>query len=87
VWGIALLLILTRVKGSRYWITAALVGAIAPTLVAGLVVAPLKGHAIPPDARMSMVVLGLIVNAAWGLGTALFARLLLRSRNASVRGT
>lgn len=74
VWGILLGLLLTRMSGARYWITALVVGAIAPTLVAGLVVAPLKGQ--PAGGDMKMLVTGLVVNAAWGLGTAAIYRLL-----------
>ncbi|HVR38439.1 MAG TPA: hypothetical protein VMU84_05035, partial [Thermoanaerobaculia bacterium] len=43
VWGILLGAILMRVRSSRaYWLIAIVFGAIAPTLVAGLVVMPLK---------------------------------------------
>lgn len=74
VWGIALMLLIAGRRNAIYWTMAALVGAIAPTLVAGLIISPLKGQPIPADARASMLVMGLIVNAAWGLGTAAFAR-------------
>jgi hypothetical protein len=73
VWGILLWLVLRRRKESTYWTMALLFGAIAPTLVAGLVVAPLKHQ--PTPRGWQMIVLGLIVNAAWGLGTAFFLRL------------
>ena len=81
VWGVILLFVLPRSAKSAYWLLAIAIGAIAPTLVAGLVVAPLKGLSIPADARGAMLLLGLIVNGAWGLGTAVFARLMLRNRN------
>ena len=73
VWGILLWLVIRRRSQSSYWTIALLFGAIAPTLVAGFVVAPLK-H-VPTPRGWQMVVLGLAVNAAWGLGTALFLRL------------
>lgn len=76
VWGILLGLILERTRGAKYWILAAVIGAIAPTLVAVLVVAPLKGMQTGGNARL--LVTGLIVNAAWGLATALFYRLMQR---------
>ena len=78
VWGIVLGLLLTRMHGARYWIVAAVFGAIAPTLVAGFVVAPLKGQASGGSAKLAIT--GLVVNAAWGLGTAAIYRL-LRGRN------
>ena len=63
VWGIILGLILDRITSRRkYWLVALVFGAIAPTLVAGLVVAPLKGQPAGGDAKMLAV--GLLVNAA-----------------------
>lgn len=78
VWGPILGLVLSRTRGPSFWIVALLFGAIAPTLVAGLVVAPLKDQPAGGDAKM--IVTGLIVNAAWGLGTAALFRL-MRGRN------
>jgi hypothetical protein len=73
VWGLILGLVLTRVKSpAAYWATAVIFGAIAPTAVAMLVVAPLKGQPIHPAPKM--LVTALLVNAAWGLGTALLGR-------------
>jgi hypothetical protein len=77
VWGILLGLILNRARGTRYWVLAIVIGAIAPTLVAAFVVAPLKGVAVGGNATMLMV--GLIVNAVWGVMTALFYRLMSRT--------
>lgn len=74
VWGILLGLILERVRGRTYWWVAAIVGAIAPTLVAGLVVAPLKGQAAGAGPMLFLV--GLIINGVWGLMTALLFRLM-----------
>lgn len=74
VWGILLGLLLARMRGTPYWITAVVFGAIAPTLVAIFLVAPLKGQAAGGDVKMAVA--GLVVNAAWGLGTAAIFRLL-----------
>ena len=74
VWGIILLLIIQRQRGARYWLIAAIVGSIAPTLVAGLVIAPLRGQQLQGD-KASLLVMGLLVNLAWGLGTALLIKL------------
>ena len=72
VWGIILGLILWRMRGAKYWTLATAIGAIAPTLVAGLVVAPLKG--LPTPKGTNLIVTGLVVNAVWGLMTAVFYR-------------
>ncbi|HUR81414.1 MAG TPA: hypothetical protein VM733_11645, partial [Thermoanaerobaculia bacterium] len=74
VWGIILGLILVRARGARYWWIALIAGAIAPTLVAGLVVAPLKG--MPVGGNPKLLMAGLIINGVWGLVTALFYRLM-----------
>ena len=76
VWGILLGLILERTRGARYWGLAIIIGAIAPTLVAGLVVAPLKG--MQGGISTKLLATGLIVNAAWGLATAAFYRVMTR---------
>lgn len=79
VWGILLRLVLARRRGAAYWLIALVFGAIAPTLVAAFVVAPLKGQ--PAGGNAKLAVTGLLVNAAWGVGTALFARVLRSSSN------
>lgn len=78
LWGIILGLVLLRLRGAPYWIVAVIFGAIAPSLVAGFVVAPLKG--MPAGGNAKLLATALIVNAAWGLGTAAFERL-MRGRN------
>jgi hypothetical protein len=77
VWGIILGLILRRARGTNYWVMATVIGAIAPTLVAILVVAPLKGMTATGNPS-KLIVTGLIVNAVWGLMTAVFYRLMSR---------
>lgn len=77
VWGIILGLILLRARGAKYWVLAAAIGAIAPTLVAAFVVAPLKGMQTGGNVG-KLLTIGLIVNAAWGLATAAFYRLMER---------
>lgn len=75
VWGVILALVVARMNGAKYWGTALLFGGIAPTLVAAFVVAPLKGQPAP-DAKFFLG--GFLINAAWGLGTALLALLFAR---------
>jgi hypothetical protein len=78
VWGVVMVFCLLRIRGiAAFFIAATLFGAILPTLVAGFVVAPLKG--LPRGSSPSMAMVGLLVNAAWGLETAVVYRLLHRS--------
>ena len=77
VWGIVMIPIIARVRSEAgYWIAAIVFGAIFPSLVAKFVVMPLKGA--PAGGGVNMLIMGLAVNAAWGLGTALLYRLFNR---------
>jgi hypothetical protein len=71
VWGIALAAALAKVRGTRFIVAAAIFGAVLPTLVAWLVVAPLKGQPIAAGLAPMAMLIGPIVNAAWGLGTGI----------------
>lgn len=73
LWGIVLAALIWRLQGLRYWLAALLVGSIGPTAVALLVVLPLKGVSLGTF-EPRLVAGGLIVNAAWGLTTALLLR-------------
>lgn len=70
VWGLPVWGLIRCWQGIRYWLGAVIAGAIGPTLVAMLLVFPLKGL----DVNASKVVGGLVVNAAWGLGLACWMR-------------
>ncbi len=71
VWGIIFALIFSRVpRGAGHWIGALIFGAIAPSLVAWLVVAPLHGQPAGHGWHAVGVITGLLVNGAWGIGTA-----------------
>ncbi|HEX3107505.1 MAG TPA: hypothetical protein VHU41_00320 [Thermoanaerobaculia bacterium] len=79
VWGLILIPSIAKIRNEgAYFLAAIVFGAIFPTLVAAYVVAPIKHMTMPHTA--SNVILGLTVNGAWGLGTALFFRLFARSR-------
>jgi hypothetical protein len=71
VWGIVLAAALARLDGARLIVAATLFGAVAPTLVAWFVVAPLKGQPIAGGWAPAAMAIGPIVNAAWGLGTGI----------------
>lgn len=73
IWAIALALVLRHRSGPSYWLTALLFGALALTAVGLFVVAPIKGQ--PVLLQPSRVMVGLAVNGAWGIGTAILFRL------------
>jgi hypothetical protein len=74
IWGIVLGLVSPFLgKGLRYWLLAALFGAVALTLVAVVVVLPLKGVQ-PSGDPVPALISGLAVNAAWALVTVVSRR-------------
>jgi hypothetical protein len=78
LWGILFALLegsLPR-RGGGYWLAALLFGAIFPTFVFWFIVAPLKGAPIGGGWKPAGIATGLLVNGAWGIGTALLLRLL-----------
>jgi hypothetical protein len=73
IWAIALAFVVRRLSGLSYWLTALLFGALALTAVALFVVGPIKGE--PLLLQPSHLIIGLAVNGAWGIGTAILFRL------------
>ena len=72
LWAIPLALILARMHSQAgYWLTALLFGAIGPSVVNWLVVMPIKGMPMGGGWHPSGILTALIINGAWGLGTAL----------------
>ena len=84
VWGIVLAAALARLRGAALVFAATLFGAVLPTLVAWFVVAPLKGQPMAAGLVPAAMLIGPIVNAAWGFGTGL-GLALLRNRRASAQ--
>jgi hypothetical protein len=73
IWGIVFALVAPSFpQGLRYWLLTLLFGATGPTLVAWFVVFPLKGLPLGAGWRPSAMATGLMINGAWGLGTAFF---------------
>lgn len=72
LWGLPLWALVRGRVGMRHWVISLIFGAVGPTAVAMLIVFPLKGIAVAPV----MVVGGLILNGAWGVGTSLLMRAL-----------
>ena len=80
VWGAVMAVALARLQGTRLLIAALAFGALLPTLVAWFVVAPLKGQPMAAGFVPMAMVVGPIVNGAWGLGTGIGLALFGRSR-------
>ena len=79
IWGLIWVAIAPRFRNDKsYWLAALVFGAIVPTLVAWFVVAPLKGQPIAGGWKLVGIVTGLLVNGAWGIGTAVLLRLFSR---------
>lgn len=83
VWGVVFVLTLPRwFHGAAYWVASFVAGGVALTLVYMFVVVPLKTGGLP-DAMGVLFVIGFLLNAAWGIGWALFLALFERLRAAS----
>jgi hypothetical protein len=81
VWGVVFALTLPRwFSGMAYWIASAVIGGVALTLVFMYVVWPIKIGGLPPF--LPLFILGFLLNAAWGIGWALFLALFERMRGA-----
>ena len=79
IWAVALLPLLARWQGSWQELLAwAVAGAVLPSLVALLVVMPLKGGRVAGGGDPKLIAGALLLNGVWGLGTALLLRLLRR---------
>ena len=86
IWGILFASIEGGFPRSGYWWWAFLFGAILPSLVALMVVLPLKGIPLGGGWHMSLLLTAFLINGAWGIGTGLILKGLLGrfspSRNA-----
>lgn len=71
VWGVLFAALLRRYDGAGLVAASLLLGAVLPTLVAWFLVAPLKGQPMAAGFVPMAMAMGVIVNAAWGLGTGL----------------
>lgn len=79
IWGMIWVAFAPRFRHDKsYWLAALVFGAIVPTLVAWFLVAPLKGQPIAGGWSLIGIVTGLLVNGAWGVGTAGLLRLFSR---------
>jgi hypothetical protein len=83
VWAIALSIVLRGQSGPSYWVVALVFGALALTAVAWFAVRPLEGQ--PLLWQPARVAVGLSVNGAWGIGTAILLRLFQSVRSRALR--
>lgn len=73
VWGVILVWVVGHLpQGRLYWIDCVIFGAVAPSLVAWFIVSPLKGMPVGGGWHAAGIATALLVNGAWGLGTAVF---------------
>jgi zinc transporter ZupT len=78
VWGVLLAAAVHRLRDGALIAASTLFGLVLPTLAAWFIVAAMKGQPLAAGLNPKGMAVGLIVNAAWGLGVgvalALFAR-------------
>jgi hypothetical protein len=87
VWGIVLWAMIRDLQhsSSGYWTRALEIGALAPSAVALFIVFPLKGQPVAGGWDPAIIVGALLLNGAWGLGTAWLMRVLAPSAMARAR--
>jgi hypothetical protein len=77
VWGIIFAMISRSFpRGAGYWVTAFLFGAILPSIIALLVVLPLKGRPMGGGWHAPLLITAFLINGAWGIGTGLILKAL-----------
>lgn len=74
VWGAALWPLLANRSGTKHWVGWIVAGALGPSVVALLLVFPLKGLPFAAGGDMKTWIGAFILNGAWGLGVALYLR-------------
>jgi hypothetical protein len=81
VWGIVLWALIRTSRGGAYWAKALVIGALGASLVAWFVVMPIKGMGFAGGGDMKIIIGGLLLNGAWGLGAALLMQLMNQSQS------
>ena len=72
VWGVIFALVQRHFpRDNRYWILAFAFGAVFPSLVALLVVLPLKGLPMGGGWHWQLLLTAFLINGVWGIGTGL----------------
>ncbi len=84
VWGLVFVALEGKFpKGAAYWLAAFVFGALGPTLVAWFVVAPIKGLPMAAGWQLPRMIIGPLINGAWGIGTAVIYMLWQRTLGVS----
>ncbi len=76
IWAMALMPLLRRFRGGQWWAAWLIAGAILPSAVALFIVFPLKGMPMAGGWDPKLIVGALLLNGAWGIGSAIVLRLL-----------
>jgi hypothetical protein len=63
-------------RGGGYWVAAFLFGAILPSLVALMVVLPIKGRPMGGGWHPPLLLTAFLINGVWGIGTGFILKLL-----------
>jgi hypothetical protein len=83
IWGVVFAWIQLRFpRGNRYWATAFAFGAVLPSMVALLIVLPIKGLPMGGGWHWQLLLTAFLINGVWGIGTGL---LLLSADNKLAR--
>lgn len=81
IWGILFAVVEGKFpRQGSYWMAAFLFGAILPSLIALLMVFPLKGKPLGGGWHPPLLATVFLVNGAWGIGTALLLKILPPSK-------
>ena len=83
IWGILFALVERRFPRRAYWTIAFVFGALLPSLVAFVVVLPLKGQPPGGGGNLNRLLTAFLINGAWGVGTGLILKVLLGRFNNS----
>ena len=79
VWGIIYVFVHRRFPdGGGYWVSAFLFGAVFPSLVALMVILPLKGKPMGGGWQPALLITAFLINGAWGIGTGLFLKFIFQ---------
>jgi hypothetical protein len=75
IWGTLFALLHDRFpRGLGYWVTAFVWGAFYPSLVALVVVFPLKGLPMGGGWHLPLLLTAFLINGAWGVGSGVFLK-------------
>ncbi len=74
VWGIALWAMIKKQSDVRQWLLAIVLGALLPSIVALLLVFPMKGGEFAAGWDPKMWIGAFLLNGAWGIGVLLIMK-------------